>query len=625
MIYSHVLDTFRLYSEWSCIAYQTGTLIWTWQINTGPTVDSKTLTFTVALPTDAVISRAWLSVGLGYPSGGAKYVHLNGENIPSSGEIELEGITALTTSFEANFSYKANGVVYQDTNTHTGVMTFTTPTLNIEYTSESENAPEIDPDSPGNINRGESSGRQLPRLLDANLAEVARIPAKVSLDLELDPLSSATMEIPWGMHAVNVRDFVELFDPDGSAGIYRVTKVEETVGRTVKVWLKHVFATLEDDIAVGVQAIEGTFGVVVSSLLAAQTVQRWILGDVELPDEYTVLYSAGYDTISAAITGIFNKLPVGYMWEFDTLHYPWVMHLRKLPESDLCEGRLSRNLESVKITRDDRKLCTRVYPFGAGEGDDRINLATLTGALFMDADTRDTWGTISRSFAEEDIFDALTLKDVAQLYLDRNKEPLVSVTLDAMALYQLTGETLDKFYPGRLCRLAIPDYGIVMNERVISIRYDDVYGKPDRATVTLANKARDSFDDLANLIREASASKLIGGTVSTEENKNSAGSITSASPCVHNFEITSYGNLLAAKVRYSTNPSTTCRVRVDGTTIENAPNMAQPIDILRYLSTDDSGVPTVGSHYVELSPVAASSSETFWVHSTVILKTIEKN
>jgi hypothetical protein len=228
-----------------------------------------------------------------------------------------------------------------------------------------------------------------------------------------------------------------------------------------------------------------------------------------------------------------------------------------------------------------------------------------------------------KTFAEDTVFDAITLRDVAQLYLDINKNPLLSVDLDAVNLENITGENIDRFYPGRLCRLSLPDYGITMNERVVSINYPDVYGNPNKADVVLANKVRDSFDDLANLVREASASKLIGGTVSTEEVKSSAGNIASNSPKTSHFDINTYGNLLAVKVRYNTSPSVKCRVRVDGTNIDGAENMAQPIDILRYLKTDENGIPTVGEHYAEFSPVA-SSSETFWVHTTIILKTIEK-
>lgn len=623
MIYKHSFDTFNLRSEWTCTTKEINGS-WQWTFLTGPTADSRTLDFPVTLPADAIISRAWIEIGIGSPLGGSKYFRCNGEKIPSSGIIEIKTVTATTKTVEAKFEFKSNGVVYKDaTKTHMSVMMVKTPTLTIEYASESENAPEIDPNGPGNINRAENAGRQLPRLLDASLNEVARIAAKVSLDLQLDPLSTATMEIPWGQPDVHVRDFVELFDPNGSAGIYRVSKVEQKLGRSTKAWLKHAFVTLEDDITIGVPAIEGTFGAVVGTLLACQSVLRWTLGDVELPDEYTVLYSVGSDSVKAAIGSIFEKLPAGYYWDLDTMHYPWVMHLRTLPEDDLCEGRMSRNLSGVDIIHDDRDLCTRVYAYGAGEGEDRINLATLTGALFMDADTQDDWGIVVKKITEDDIFDSITLQDVAKLYLDINKDPLLSVTLDAVNLQLVTGENLDRFYPGRLCRLSLPDYKVIMNERVISISYPDVYGRPGAATVTLANRVRDSFDDLANLVREASASKLIGGTVATEELKNSANGVTPNASLHHTFEINTYGNLLAAKVRYTARPSARCRIRVDGKDIEGAEKMAQPIDILRYLTTDENGIPTVGEHYVAYYPVSGAS-EKHWMQSTVILKTIEK-
>lgn len=623
MIYKHTLSSFTMTSEWKCSTREINGH-WTWVIITGPTVAGQNLSFPVSLPSDAIISTARIEISFNSPYGGAAYFRANEEQIPSSGIIEVSDITAMTENYDVRFSFKSNGVILKDAvNTHRSVMIVENPTLVIEYASESQNAPEIDPNAPGSIVRSETAGRQLPRLLDASLNEVARVSAKVGLDLKLDPLSTATMDIPWGQPDVHVRDYVELFDPDGSVGIFRVSKTEQDVGMSTKAWLKHAFVTLEDDLTIGIPAIEGTFKTIVSTLLAAQSVLRWTLGDVELPDEYTILYSVRQDSIKAAIMDIFYQLPAGYCLDLDTLHYPWVMHLRALPVDDLCEGRIRRNLSGVTITRDDRDLCTRVYAYGAGEGEDRINLSTLTGALFMDADTRDTWGTVSRSITEDDVFDSVTLREVAQLYLDRNKNPLLSVRLDAINLESVTGERLDKFYPGRLCRLALPGYSITMDERVIEINYPDVYGTPGKTMVTLANKVRDSFDDLANLVREATASKLIGGTVSTEELKSSASNISASSPMVHNFDIKSYGNLLAAKVRYVASPTARCTITVDGTTIPDSAEMAQPIDILRYLETDESGIPTVGSHWVRFTPYAAAS-ETFWMNTTIILKTIEK-
>lgn len=622
MIYKHKLDSFTMTSEWKCSTREINGQ-WTWVIITGPSVSGQNLSFPVSLPVDAIISKAHIEVSINSPVGGAAYFRANGVQVPSNGIIEIDAITATTKSYDVRFSFKSNGVIFKDVLTHRSVLHVENPTLVIEYASESQSAPEIDPNAPGSIVRSEDAGRQLPRLLDTTLHEVARLSAKVSLDLKLDPLSTATMDIPWGQPDVHVRDYVELFDPEGSVGIFRVSKTEQDVGVSTKAWLKHAFVTLEDDLTIGIPAIEGTFKTIVSTLLASQSVLRWTLGDVELPDEYTILYSVRQDSVKAAIMDIFDQLPSGYYLDLDTLHYPWIIHLRSLSADDLCEGRIRRNLSGVTITRDDRDLCTRVYPYGAGEGEDRINLSTLTGALFMDSDTRDIWGTVTKSITEDDVFDAITLQDVAQLYLDRNKNPLLSVRLDAINLEAVTGETLDKFYPGRLCRLALPGYNITMDERVIEINYPDVYGTPGKATVTLANKVRDSFDDLANLVREASASKLIGGTVSTEEIKSSGSDIAINHPEINFFEVKTYGNLLAAKVRYSSVPSAKFTLTVDGKTISGSADMAQPIDILRYLDADENGIPLVGEHWVRFTP-SATADDTFRVNTTIILKTIEK-
>lgn len=627
MIYTHTLESFNLYSQWSCYYKNTSGSNWSWQIRFPPTSDSKTLIFPVSLPSDAVVDRAWVSMEVGSSSGGAAYFKMNSKSVPSSREVEVDTINAETTSFQAEFSYKANGVIYPDHNTHTSTLKVNNPTLHIQYFSESESTPEIDPDSPGNIIR-EHSGRQLVRLLDSSMNEIARIAGKLSLDLELDPLSTAQMEIPWGQPTVHVRDFVELFSPSESAGIYRVSKVEQDVGVSTQIWLKHAFVTLEDDITVGVHAMEGTFAQVVTSLLAAQTVPRWMLGDVALPEEYTLVYAHGYTTIKSAIMDLFEKLPAGYYWELDTLHYPWVMHLRALPEDDLCEGRISRNLKGVQITRDDRDLCTRVYPYGAGEDEDRINLSTLTGALFMDADTKETWGAVTKTFTEEDVFDSITLQEVARLYLEQRKNPLLSITLDAINLELVTGESIDKFYPGRLCRLALPDHDIIMHERVISISYPDVYGNPGAATVTLANKVRDSFDDLSNLVREATSSKLIGGTVKTDEIKEQSGDHTTSNPKSVHFNIETYGDLLAASIEYRCLNVTdsyyaTCALTVDGNTVLDQDIKGYSANILPYLTKDENGIPTVGEHYVRLRP-ESTVGDKHRISCTVTLKTIER-
>lgn len=631
MIYKSTQESFNLTSTWTCLGRESNG-VWRWFIAEGPYEARKDVEFRVSLPADAVIRRAWVSAEYGSPLSGAKYNRINGISVSPVGEVDLEGITAQTEVVSCTFAFMANGAIFENTDTHRAILSVGSPTLNIEYSSASQEAPLPDEDDPGNITRANDNGRYMPRLLDKDLKEVARIePDRVSLELNLHPLSTAMMDIPPGQPLVKARDFVELFSPDGSVGIFRVSEVETVYkqGVSQRAYFEQAFTTLDDDLTVGVKTMSGTFKSVLSTLLEAQTTKHWVLGQVDIPDEYEVVYSYSYDTILHAVQAILDMVPEGYVPEFDTLHHPWRLHIRAFNDDDICECRMSRNLSSAAVTVETSSLCTRVYPFGTGEGTDRINLSTLTGALFMDADTIGTWGIVAKTFTNEEIFDSITLQEVAARYLERHKNPTVSVSLDAMSLYAATGEPLDRFRLGRLCRLPMNDYGVIMNERVVSISYPDVYGTPEKATVTLANKIRNLTDEIADLMRETSSTKLIGGTVETTEFKNSAGEITSSDPMVSTFQITSYGNLLAAKVRYTATDidgnNAKCRVRVDGNTIEGAQDMAQPIDIMRYIKTDESGVPVVGDHYVELSPVASYSYIEHWVHSTVILKTIEKN
>lgn len=624
MIYKHTLEDFNLRSQWICKGVEKDG-IWRWYIAEGPSTSSKVLQFPVSLPLDAVIARAWISVGVGSPLTGASIHTVNDIKI-KNGIAELTGISATTTTYEARFSFKANGAIYQDTNTHSATMGFGAPTINIEYTSQVEEAPEIDENAPVGINRGKFDGSHYPRLLDSNMNEKARIrPSRLSLELNLYPLSTAQMEIPAGQPEVAVRDYMELFSPEGTVGIFRVSQVESNYGeyQGQTVYLEQALTTLDDDLTIGVQPMSGTFREVVSSILDVQSVRRWVVGDVELPDDYEIVYQNKVETPLQAIMKLMQYMPDGYGLDLDTLQYPWVINLRNFGNESFCECRVHRNLRNVNVNIDADDLCTRVFPYGAGEGEDRINLSTLTGALYEDSDTIETWGIVSRTFTDDNIFDSITLQEVAKRFLELHKNPTVSVTLDARSLYATTGETLDKFQLGKACRLPMPSYGVSMLERVISISFPDVFGDPENAVVTLANKVRNVTDEIADLLREANNSKLLGGTVSTEELKSSAEDISSDDPMVHNFDIKSYGNLLAAKVRYVASPTARCTITVDGTTIPDSAEMAQPIDILRYLKTDENGIPTVGAHWVRFTPYAAAS-ETFWMNTTIILKTIEK-
>lgn len=628
MIYTNMQASFNLSSVWKCVyGYRNGRV--EWYIASGPTASSSTVTFDVALPADAVIQRAWLTMGLSSPLSGAAYKRVNDISISSDGVVDVEGITAETTSFEAVFSFKANGVVFQNSSQHSASLTITDPTLHIEYDATS--TPDEEPDEETEIiSQPTEAGVQLPRLLDADLHEAARItPISLDLSLELHPLSKATMHVPTDGTEIKVRDFLELFSPHGSAGIFRVTETGTRYGGKgmVTLYLEHALCTLADSLVLGAQAMSAPVATVISTLLECQNEPLWALGDCEVPEDYELIYEYSYQNLLQALMGLTEMIPGDYAWEFDTTHRPFLMHLRLMPEDDACECRMNRNLSSAELTMDSSNLCTRVIPFGAGEGTDRVSLTHLIGSQHMDSDNTSIWGYVSRTFTQEDIFDALTLRDVAERYLERHDHPLVSVTMDAMDLSEATGEPFDRFHLGRRCRLILPEYGIAMHERVITTRWPDVYGNPERVDVTLANRIRDASDEIAELMREATNSKLLGGKVETIEETSRAGSITPGSPFVHTFEITGYGNVLNVRISYTCTTdegaSVDCIVAVDGTEISVSEESGHTIDITRDLSADENGVPIVGEHKVRLQPKTVNTM-TSTVSNTVTIKQIKK-
>ena len=629
MIYSSMQPSIGLLSSWRCSYYYYGSW-YEWKIIGTPTSDSQTVTFPVSLPFDAVIKRVWMTMRLSPAISGSAYQRVNGISIPSNGEVQLptEDFSAETTSYEAVFSFRANGAVYPDADLHEGRLSILDPTLHIEYTSVSQ--PEGGDDVTVIVGRPLDTGVQLPRLLDANFREIARIdPDNLRLTLNLDPKSMAVMRVPPGEPEVKLGDFLELFSPHGSVGIFRAIEIESTMGSQAEtvIYMEHAIGTLADSLAIGTQSMSAPVATVFATLLETQNVRHWVLGDCEVPEDYELIYEYSYENLLQAITGLTASLPPEYMWEFDMLQHPFVMHLRRLPEGDGCEVRMSRNLTSVRQTIDRSSLCTRLYPFGAGEGTDRVTLTNLIGSQHMDSDTAETWGLVSRTITAPDVYDALTLKAVAERYLERYGTPKVSVVMDSMDLYEATGEKLDYFRLGAVCRVALPAYGVTMRERVISTTWPDVFNQPERVDVTLANRIRDASDEIAELMREATNSKLLGGTVETIEASARAGSITPGSPFAQSFDVTGYGNVLNVRINYrcvtSAGQEVNCNVTVDGNAVESKDAATRTVDITRYMDADENGVPLVGTHTVVLQPATLNTTISE-VDNTITIKQIGK-
>ena len=323
---------------------------------------------------------------------------------------------------------------------------------------------------------------RLPRLLDKDLNEVYRIRARSqSVSLNITPLSTASLMLEDGS-GVNIRSFVELYSAKGSVGIYRVNLPEESFGSGERISLEHGICTLDDATVHGKGKIEGTPREVLTNILGYQTTKArgmnmWALGVVEAPESmHIVVEHDGTKTLKALLRAM-DEMPA-YMMRFDQSAFPWTIDIVKKPEAFVCEGRLSRNIRTVRRTMDDSDLCTR------------LRCSLLDGG-YIESDTIGVWGAVEKEITLNDDMPKEEAAAYCQRYLDNRKNPAMSIQMDADEWYKMTGERLDRFEIGDICRVALPEYGITIEERIVAINYMDALGKPEAVTVSLANQIVD--------------------------------------------------------------------------------------------------------------------------------------
>lgn len=353
---------------------------------------------------------------------------------------------------------------------------------------------------------------RLPRLLDKDLREVCRLQARAqSIELNIAPLSTASITLEDGS-GVAIRSFVELYNAKGSVGIFRVNMPDESYGSGERIALEHGICTLDDAIISGQGEITGTPADVLRQILTHQTTKArgqniWILGTVEAPESMTITVEHDGTKTLEMLAKAMQELQ-GYMLTFDQGAFPWVVNVVKKPEAVACEGRLSRNIRTIRKTMDDSDLCTRLY-------------CSLLDGGYIESDTIGVWGEVEQSITLNDDMPKDDAIAYCQRYLDNRKNPVLAVQMDATEWFTLTGERLDRFEIGDVCRIALPEYGVTLEERIVALSYADALGTPELATVSLANQIEDMSIRSAKTTQDVdslkSTSTSYGSRIATSE------------------------------------------------------------------------------------------------------------
>lgn len=381
---------------------------------------------------------------------------------------------------------------------------------------------------------------KLPRVYNSNLVYSRTIhPIRVSLTQNATPLSYASIEVQKG-EGLASREFVEIFTPYGTSEYYRVCVPGDTYGNaTTASQMEHAISEVGDYLVKEEISEMRSASAAMKTIFSHYKGSHWKLGDVSALTG-SVAVEVNYDRVLDAMLAILEQ-KTDCMLAFDFSTKPWTVKVVKKSTAVNAEGRLSRNLISARISYDDSELCTRAY-YKTYSTDKKGN--TTETWNHRDTDTLSKYGVVEREVSTSSDMTDAEISTAVSTFLNEHKQPKFSVEISAEELSQITGEPLDKFELGKLMRLAIPDYGVVIEEHINSITWSDVYNAPELMTVKLG----DDEDTVVSFLHKVDASTVSSGksTASVKRTKLYETKIDQTDKLIDMYaqHLDKYGNIL---------------------------------------------------------------------------------
>lgn len=318
-------------------------------------------------------------------------------------------------------------------------------------------------------------------------------PIKMSVTLNITPLSYATMQLPHG-ESLPTRGYVEIYTSMGSVGFFRVRAPEEVYGEDVNTSeLEHAIVEVGDFLVLN--AYDTMVGASDAMRIVFNNNYRgfkWQLGDVSALGDDLITIQADHISVLEAMLAIMDQKP-DCMLTYDFGTNPWTVAVAKRGTTVSAEGRLSRNVNYATVSYDDSEFVTRCYyEYKSGNS---------TAWDYVDTDMVSTYGLVEKVSPGSGSQTHDQALAIARAYAEKRKKPKISVTVSAEELSSVTGEEFDTFTIGKLCRLALYDYGNynTVIERVITqVTWNDVFNSPEDITLTLEDE---KDPDIVQMVR----------------------------------------------------------------------------------------------------------------------------
>ena len=332
-------------------------------------------------------------------------------------------------------------------------------------------------------------------------------PVSVSITDNMIPLSVASITLT-DSEDLPADGYVELFNPYGSAGMYRVRMPRDGYGTdTTSMEMEHMIAEVGD------YNVKEEISEMMAASTAAQKLfsyykgGKWKLGKVSDLGSGKVAVESKYDSILTGLLSILSQTPE-CMMTFDFTTTPWTLNIVKKGTKVVSEGRITRNVETAQVSPDWSTLVTRVWYQTWSEDNDGNITSTWHS---KDADTMKTYKRVIER--RLDTTTNMMNEEISQMvntYIRVHQHPRTSVSIRARDLWRITGEKVDKFIVGDLFRLAIQKYSLTLELNITSIVWQDVYGNPDDVIIHLEDEEDTVVSFLHNL--DATGEGISGGS-----------------------------------------------------------------------------------------------------------------
>ena len=340
-----------------------------------------------------------------------------------------------------------------------------------------------------------------------------------SMSVQLKERDSTASFTAGDITNVTIKSWLRDDTNPGKNIVWRVRSISQAyMTDTWTVQLEHVISLLRDRILWG-EVKPGTItGKKTDTTCTAKQAINYILGkqsDWVLGSMTKSLasvknpYKFDGESLLDALETVTDSLE-GAVWSYDTSSYPFKLNITVPSASVQSEMRVSRNIRTISKTIDKSGMFTRFYPIGKND----LHISSK----YLSKNTSQ-YGLICKTETDSNIDTTAELERWAKEQLNKHAVPNVTIDVDGLELADATGESLDRFGIGRLCRVPLPDFGgSVITERITALSYTDKVSQPESVRVTLANTRKDVTKIIADAIKKAGGGSRSAARRDKEDN-----------------------------------------------------------------------------------------------------------